>query len=909
MTPKTNPTPRDRSALARRLSLAVSVGASLVASPAHGQQPPRFQSSVEVTSIDATVVDDRGHPVLNLQPRDFTVRVDGQARRVISAEWVPLTSPEGPRAPSAPEGYSSNENASGGRLILMVVDQPNIRFGAAAPLSAAIGNFLDRLEPADRVAAVALGQGGLATPFSADRTLVKQALARMSGRDRPASSPELHRLSVTEAAEIVEGRGPTIQRVVGRECLADSGPELTRCGVEIEQQATTMLRDAEFDAQQTLVSLGALLDGLKAIDLPKTLVLVSGGFYMRDQARVVELGSLAAAARTSIYVLKLDNRSADVTDPASRAGPSLDRFEDTVGLELLAASARGSLWNVVGSSTNAFERIQAELSGYYLLGVESAPTDKDGKAHPVRIEVGHRGATVRTRRQLTGRYEKGSQPPREAMMAALNSPLLVSALPIRVATFSLKGPEVSKIQLLIHADIGTDYAGSKMAALAYVIADRSGRIVDSQVLDARLPPVMNGVPSPLQFTGGASLEPGDYTLKLAVAEGDRVGTVEHPIHAALVEGRDATLSDLMVGGPLDAAPALRPVVGYRVSFGTVQAYVEAYGPTGHQLKVRYEIAPGPHDPALIDTAARGLAAGDERTIFSSALAVRQLPPGKYYLRAVVDAADGSVETIARPFEIAAPAVLMTSAENTTSVVTMPGEVYLPVIDEMFARPFKREEASRGETLRAFRAAIAAEARATFDKGAALLDKGDYVKAEQSFKETIAISSESTTALAYLAATYAASGHDIEAANAWQTSLVDTSDFPQIYEWLGDTLLRTHQLTEARAVLEEATHRWPGNPRFALPMALVYAAFGQGREAVRSLERHLLFRRDDHIAQRLGVEWLYHLRAAGAVAHTVAEDLRLAKAWADAYIGSKGPQAALVRQWVQFLEHRESGSAR
>ena len=43
--------------------------------------------------------------------------------------------------------------------------------------------------------------------------------------------------------------------------------------------------------------------------------------------------------------------------------------------------------------------------------------------------------------------------------AGLSSPLLLSALPVRVATFALQGPERGKVQLLIHADVGTDYAG------------------------------------------------------------------------------------------------------------------------------------------------------------------------------------------------------------------------------------------------------------------------------------------------------------------------------------------------------------------------------------------------------------------------------------------------------------------
>src|SRR5207247_2673852 len=88
------------------------------------QQPPKpsFQASVEVTSLDATVVDDRGRPISNLTPADFNVRIDGQPRRVVSAEWIPLTAPEGKTPPPPPDGYSTNESASGGRARLMGVE-------------------------------------------------------------------------------------------------------------------------------------------------------------------------------------------------------------------------------------------------------------------------------------------------------------------------------------------------------------------------------------------------------------------------------------------------------------------------------------------------------------------------------------------------------------------------------------------------------------------------------------------------------------------------------------------------------------------------------------------------------------------------------------------------------------------
>ena len=64
------------------------------------------------------------------------------------------------------------------------------------------------------------------------------------------------------------------------------------------------------------------------------------------------------------------------------------------------------------------------------------------------------------------------------------------------------------MQLLIHADVGTDYPASKVVSLSYVITDAAGKVVDNKAGDTRLLPVMSGVPSPLQYTTGASLAPG-----------------------------------------------------------------------------------------------------------------------------------------------------------------------------------------------------------------------------------------------------------------------------------------------------------------------------------------------------------------------------------------------------------------
>jgi Tfp pilus assembly protein PilF len=182
-----------------------------------------------------------------------------------------------------------------------------------------------------------------------------------------------------------------------------------------------------------------------------------------------------------------------------------------------------------------------------------------------------------------------------------------------------------------------------------------------------------------------------------------------------------------------------------------------------------------------------------------------------------------------------------------------------------------------------------------------LADGDYGKAETSFKTAIQPDADSSVPLAYLAAVFAASGHDAEAASAWQTALINGDDLPEIYEWLGDALMRTHDLGQARAVLEEAVTKWPTDVRFTKPLADLYATFGQGREAVRTLERYLQAYPKDVAALASGVEWIYTLHSLGAVAHSRAEDLKLARSYADLYRKANGPQAALIKQWIDFLQ--------
>jgi VWFA-related protein len=872
------------------------------------QPPPKFQSSIDVTSIDVSVVDDRGQPVQHLTPADFNVRIDGNPRRVVSAEWVSLIADVKAAPVDLPDGYSSNEHATGGRLIVLAIDEANIRFGGAQALLKAAAAFVDHLSPSDRVAVISLGLASHATSFSADRERIKRAISLMVGQKTSAGTLRNYSIALTEALAINNGDRTTMDAVVTRECATERTIEGRQmCAQSIDVEAMQIARDVLQGADQTIRALRDLLVALHGVDGSKTLIVMSEGFVAETaEARIIELGALAANARTSLYAMQLDDQLFDITERRAAPAPGADRHARSQGLETLAGAARGALFTIATSASPIFERIQAELSGYYLLGVESDPRDRDGNAHPVRVDVTRRGAIVRARRQIlsASAAEAQARSPRQAVAASLGAPLLLSALPLRVATFALQGPERSKVQLLIHADIGNDYVASKRMSVGYLITDGQGQVVESHAADIRLNPAMTGVPSALEYVAGASLPPGDYTLKLAVADGDKVGSIEHPIHAALVDAGSLKVSELMVGGPVDAGDILRPTIGYTVTYGTVHGYLEAYGPEAASLNVTYEIATDNRSPAILTTAVPARPGGEGRVLFTKVMVVRALPPGKYVLRAVIARGEQPARTLTRRFEVAPPPVLMTSAAGLSDSPSIDGELFLPIDQTALAGPFRTEDALKPSTLEPFRAKLAPGAKEAFETGLVFIASREWVGAERSLKAAIQPEHDSAAVLSYLAVCFAATGHDTEAANAWQTALVDGSDIPQIYQWLSEALLRNHDLAAARSVLEEASGRWPADTRFVRPLAMLFATFGKGREAVRTLERYIADGHADPDSLLTAVEWIYHVHAAGAVIHNRAEDLKLARTYAAQYAKAKGPKQQLVKQWLDFLEREK-----
>ena len=137
--------------------------------PAQGQPPnqeqkqdepiqgPTFRTGVDLVAVDVAVVDRRGRPIEDLRAPEFSVKIDGEVRRVVSAELIKVDIEAAKKqvADKTESFYTSNLTPPQGRQIVIAVDQVNIRPGSLRPVLDAAARFLDMLSPLDQVAFIA----------------------------------------------------------------------------------------------------------------------------------------------------------------------------------------------------------------------------------------------------------------------------------------------------------------------------------------------------------------------------------------------------------------------------------------------------------------------------------------------------------------------------------------------------------------------------------------------------------------------------------------------------------------------------------------------------------------------------------------------------------------------------------
>jgi VWFA-related protein len=892
------------------------------------QQPaapaqPTFRTGVDLVTVDVAVVDSRGNPVEDLRAPEFSVKIDGQVRRVVSAELVKVDVAAARQQveDKTETFYTSNLTPDNGRHIVIAVDQVNISHGALQPIMAAAQRFLERLSPLDRVAFIAYPEPGPRVNFTADKLKLKLAMQSLIGQSQRTPSGQLN-IGVTEALAIYNRRDQIVMAdVVARECRSIRVTERTQCEQDITNQSSEIARRAREDADTSVAGLRRLLRELATVEGHKSLILLSEGLAVDDQNELGSIAALAGAARTSINVLVLDLRRSDVTVNEQPPTEQADRRLQMSGLEGLATMSLGSLFYIAGTGEPIFERLSSEISAYYLLGVEQRPADREGDRHRVDVEVRRRGVTIRSRQAFV---LTSAAPVRrsadESLRDTLLSPVPVPGLPLRATAFAHQDPTSDKVRLTIAAQVGQPGAPKGDFTMGFILVSDENKIAGSYGGRVTLAPLGGSPNEPLVFEGSAVVDPGIYTLRLAAVDGEgRRGSVVREVSAWKMSGEALAFGDLVVGSTA-SGPQMRAAVEPHLAADGVNAYMELYAaqPAAFDsTSVAIDIAEDADGPALTTFDARLVPGPRPSTRIVTAVApLGIVPPGRYVARARVTRDGKTVGVLARPFvlERAAGAVTVSAASRMEAAkafaATLPAFDREAVLGRDFVSGLLDIVEKRSATLkdaiveaRAGRYGAGAlealgagdQTAAAFLRGLDLFSKGQWGPAATQLQIAAGDRREFFPAAFYLGATFAALGRDRDAAGVWQIALGTEPRPAVVYAMVADARLRDGQAQAAIDVLKPAYDAQPANDDLARRLAMAYMLVQRYGDAAPILDATLVRHPADQEALIASVIAHYELVRAGQVLST-ADAAKLRR-----YVATyKGPDRALLDKYVQTI---------
>jgi VWFA-related protein len=925
--------------------VALASAAALAAqSPASLQppqpQPPVFRTGVELVSVDVTALDADGRQMTDLTPDDFQVEVDGDPRQVVSAEYVrsvdPLRVIGVPRQPAPPPDeafFSSNaKGAPRGRLIVLLVDQGNIRTGAARAAMTSAKQFVDTLTAEDRVAVIAVPGPGELVDFTTDHDKVREALLRIVGEADPIKAR--FNISITEAMAVYLHSDMRLAfEVVRRECGQFAGAtEVERCEREIEQDAAGIVNDIRQRTQASIGSMRAVLKSLSGVEGPKSVILVSEGLVFEGLgSETDDLASTAADSRATLDILLLDVPQFDASQAVRPTTPRQDREMQVDGLEQLAAAARGALYRVNTTAAFAFDRISRSLDGYYLLGVEARPADRDGRRHRISVKSTRRGATIRSRRSFLTSVSAKTMSPEDAVTRALRSLLPINDLPLKVATWAYKEPGTSKVRVLVAVEVERLAGQSLEYTAGLVLVNPQGRGFAPAVGPKALAE-KSGDPGTAVFSASLTVEPGTYRLIVSLADSEgRVGSVSRAVTAWQMDGTALAMGDLILGGytPAERA-ALAPAIEPTVSDGPMAAIVEVYGPPTQlaELDATLEILADEEAPPLATFPMRVVPGVSPEILAGSAqFNTTALPPGRYLARSIIRRSGKAQGHMIRPFRVTSAGASPSAAGTALApAAAVPGEMAALLVGDvgafdrsellspaaltpLFAAAEARASASKAAIKEARAgdlgtAAMTAlgdgdQALAAFLKGLELYQSSQLDKAVVQFQSAMQMAPTFTPARLYLGAALAEADRHKEAAGLMQSAAASSGG--TAVRLAGAEWIKAGQPALAITALEAAAQQPGADPRMRKLLGVAYVLADRAADGVPALTLYLDANAGDRAALLAAIFGTYMRHVKGAGADTLPADKANMVKWAKAYAGANGPLQALVAAWAAHVQ--------
>ena len=409
----------------RSLTLSLLAAAALVAVPSAQtpqQKKPVFRLNTAIVSVDVIVRDDKGAVVRGLKAEDFEVTEDGKPQEIRSFSFQEIKdkpanavetvdmlagakdklAEELRAAPSmgsattaapaeeAPKPMTSDQLA-GRRLIVLLFDIASMQPEDVQRAVDSATKFVDKnMTAADMVAVATIStQLDVMNDFTSDKTKVSGSLTKLGYKEGTATPP------------------PT----------AD-----TLATDEAQNQDDTSSQDTSdmdmFNNDVRLRALKALAESMASIEQTKSIMYFSSGMTRTGEDNQVELRAATnAAIRAHVKIYPVDARGlqtivpgGDATKQSGRGSglfsggnvtqqyTAMNASQDTLGS--LASDTGGRAFLDSNDFMPAFEKVQRDMSAYYLIGYATSNLAKDGRFRTIKVRVKnpqYKGAKIEAR--------------------------------------------------------------------------------------------------------------------------------------------------------------------------------------------------------------------------------------------------------------------------------------------------------------------------------------------------------------------------------------------------------------------------------------------------------------------------------------------------------------------------------
>ena len=280
----------------RRQVVLLAMGViALSVTVATAPQRTVFRSTVDVIAVDVQVVDRDGNPIERIGPEAFEVSINGQRRKVQSAQFLRHAIDPVARHSVGQSGEALSDTEvreAEGRTFVLAVDTGSFEVGTErAPIEGARG-FIQHLNPSDRVGLFVYPSGAKIAPTTArapltvnlDRVIGQKDPLRSHFNLRPWEIVDIASRSTTPNSFLTASRilnegldsatqaTDAVLRVQARECPSD--PD---CPAKIYEEGIGLATQLERQVQGSLSGLDALLNALSELPGRKAVIFVSAG--------------------------------------------------------------------------------------------------------------------------------------------------------------------------------------------------------------------------------------------------------------------------------------------------------------------------------------------------------------------------------------------------------------------------------------------------------------------------------------------------------------------------------------------------------------------------------------------------------------------------------------------------------